>query len=696
MSVISITDEDIKYAESILLKTGQKFDDERVEFLRNLNTIDLQAVPGSGKTTVLLAKLLIFERYMPFKNGSGILVISHTNAAIDEIKSRIGAYCPKLFSYPNFVGTIQSFVNEFLAKPYISQKFNIHINKVDTSLFENHLLSEFKRIAWSADYGKPTSFFWGRNINKAKKKAIKSSENEKEVCNREIDKEIRNLYFDYSDNQIKLITDKKCLLKDPSNKKYQGIKKVIEDTLKSGFLSFEYAYIFANHFLKNNSIILGLLQRRFQYIFVDEMQDMDEHQYQILEMLFFDGGSSKSVYQRIGDKNQAIFNGEIKLDEIWIDREIVKEITGSHRLSPLNASLTNKFSLTKSNIVGLNSDSQIKPILLVYTLANKEQLIEQYTSIINKLTEDGLFPETSSKAISVVAWVTRKKDDETQITLPSYYPNYSREQKRPKSEYDCLAQYLICFEQMNNSLKPIASNIKNAILKSFRVANIRDDDEKLFKESTFKKLLQEKSILDEKVVKFEKKIYIWSINVIRGNHKHVLGELQAYIISIFSEFFSEHTPCNKFLYDNYVVNDISILTEAEDPSLIFNTVHGVKGQTHLATLYLESFYYSEYESTQMSEVFSGLSSLELIKDIENKVTRLNVEIISLNEKGKKGAVKRQKEIKTLNTKIDNIKKYSKMLYVGFSRPTHLLAFAVEENRFNELTINDDFWDVAYI
>lgn len=149
MSVISITDEDIKYAESILLKTGQKFDDERVEFLKNLNTIDLQAVPGSGKTTVLLAKLLIFERYMPFKNGSGILVISHTNAAIDEIKSRIGAYCPKLFSYPNFVGTIQSFVNEFLAKPYISQKFNIHINKVDTNLFENHLLSEFKRIAWS-------------------------------------------------------------------------------------------------------------------------------------------------------------------------------------------------------------------------------------------------------------------------------------------------------------------------------------------------------------------------------------------------------------------------------------------------------------------------------------------------------------------------------------------------------------------
>ncbi|MBA6294562.1 hypothetical protein H4J65_00985 [Colwellia sp. MB02u-9] len=426
------------------------------------------------------------------------------------------------------------------------------------------------------------------------------------------------------------------------------------------------------------------------------MQDMDEHQYQILEMLFFDGGNTKSVYQRIGDKNQAIFNGEIKLDEIWINREIVKEINGSHRLSPLNARLTNTFSLTKSNVVGLNSDSKIKPILLVYTLANKEQLIAHYTSIINKLAEDGLFPETSSKSISVVAWVTRKKDDETQITLPSYYPNYSREQKKPKSECNCLAQYLIFFEQTNNSLKPIASNIKNAILKSLRVANIKDDDEKLFKESTFKKLLQEKSTLDEKVVKFEKNIYLWSINVMRGNHKHVLGEIQAYIISIFSEFFSQYTPCNNFLYDNYVINDISVATEIEDCNLIFNTVHGVKGQTHLATLYLESFYNSEYESTQMSEVFSGLSSLELISTVENEITQLKGEIIELNILGKPGSKTREKKIITLNNRIDNIKKYSKMLYVGFSRPTHLLAFAVEENRFNELAINEDVWDVAYI
>jgi DNA helicase-2/ATP-dependent DNA helicase PcrA len=697
MSVISFTDQDIEYAESILLKAGQKFDEERVEFLKDLNTLDLQAVPGSGKTTALLAKLLIFERYMPFKDGSGILVISHTNAAIDEIKNRIGSYCPKLFSYPNFVGTIQSFVNEFLAKPYISQKFKIQVSKVDTNLFENHLLRKFKLIAWNDDYGKPTSFFWGRNIKKAEKETINTNGNKKEICNREIDKEIKNLYFDYSDNQIKLFTDKKCLLKDPTNKKYQGLKKIIENTIKDGFLSFEYAYIFANDFLKNNDCIQKLLQQRFRFIFVDEMQDMDKHQYQILEMLFFDKGLCKSVYQRIGDKNQAIFNGEVKLDEIWIDRITVKKIAGSHRLSPQIANLTNQFSLTNCNIKGLNLDSKIKPQMLVYTHENKEKLIQYYKSLINQLTKEGLLPNSVSEIIAAVAWVTGKKDNETKITLPSYYPSYSREQEKPKSEYNCLAQYLVCFEQTNNSLKPIAANIKNAILKSLRIVNIKDDDGKFFKETTFNLLLQEKSLFDERAAKFEKKIYEWSINVMKGKHEIVLVELQTYIISIFSEIFPNSTPNKDFLYGEYVLPIIEVIpSKIVGCDVLLNTVHAVKGHTHLSTLYLESFYDGEYESTLMSEVFSGINSIDLISNVQNEIKVFNEDIVKLKESGKIGGKTKLGKIKKLETKINNIKKYSKMLYVGFSRPTHLLAFAVEENRFKDLNINRDIWDVTLI
>lgn len=93
---IEINDSDIEYSERYLLPSGCHFDDERIDFINNLETIDLQAVPGSGKTTALLAKLLILERYLPFDDGSGILVISHTNSAVNEIKDKIATLCPKL------------------------------------------------------------------------------------------------------------------------------------------------------------------------------------------------------------------------------------------------------------------------------------------------------------------------------------------------------------------------------------------------------------------------------------------------------------------------------------------------------------------------------------------------------------------------------------------------------------------------
>jgi hypothetical protein len=77
--VIEITDEEIQYAERLLLPAGKTFDDEPKAFIRDFRTIDLQAVPGSGKTTALLAKLVILEQKLPFAEGSGILVLSHTN-----------------------------------------------------------------------------------------------------------------------------------------------------------------------------------------------------------------------------------------------------------------------------------------------------------------------------------------------------------------------------------------------------------------------------------------------------------------------------------------------------------------------------------------------------------------------------------------------------------------------------------------
>jgi superfamily I DNA/RNA helicase len=136
MSVqIEISNKEINYAEKILLPEGQRFDDERRKFIKNLDTIDLQAVPGSGKTTALLAKLLILDRKLPFQDGSGILVISHTNAAVNEIRRKIDKYTSHILLYPNFIGTIQGFVDRFLAIPFYSNSFKQKPIRIDNELY---------------------------------------------------------------------------------------------------------------------------------------------------------------------------------------------------------------------------------------------------------------------------------------------------------------------------------------------------------------------------------------------------------------------------------------------------------------------------------------------------------------------------------------------------------------------------------
>ena len=54
---VEINDIHINEAEHIFIK-GNEFDKkERIPFIKNLETCDLLAVPGSGKTTALMAKL---------------------------------------------------------------------------------------------------------------------------------------------------------------------------------------------------------------------------------------------------------------------------------------------------------------------------------------------------------------------------------------------------------------------------------------------------------------------------------------------------------------------------------------------------------------------------------------------------------------------------------------------------------------
>ncbi|OLZ58143.1 UvrD-helicase domain-containing protein [Amycolatopsis keratiniphila] len=76
----------------------------------------VQACPGAGKTRVIV------DRHLAAAGGRrGRAVVSFTNVACDEVTRRCrDAGRPHLADFPNFVGTIDSFLWRYLVRPFLS------------------------------------------------------------------------------------------------------------------------------------------------------------------------------------------------------------------------------------------------------------------------------------------------------------------------------------------------------------------------------------------------------------------------------------------------------------------------------------------------------------------------------------------------------------------------------------------------
>jgi hypothetical protein len=91
---------------------------EQWDFIQSAESLDSQAAPGSGKTSLIGLKLALLGQGWTSPTR-GICALSHTNTAKDGITNRL-AVTPAgrlLLQYPHFIGTIQSFANTFFALP---------------------------------------------------------------------------------------------------------------------------------------------------------------------------------------------------------------------------------------------------------------------------------------------------------------------------------------------------------------------------------------------------------------------------------------------------------------------------------------------------------------------------------------------------------------------------------------------------
>ena len=591
---------------------------------------------------------------MPFDDGSGILVISHTNDSVNRIRDEISEYCPRLFLYPNFIGTIQGFVDQFLAIPFYINRYGIKPYRIDNEVCREEIEKYYKKL--------PSFLVEGWINNKSGQKGP-------------IDF-LSTIRFNDNLDIVKGAGGSILLKRESNTPAYKIISAMKNNLLKRGLLYFDEAYCLANEYLIIFPELKKILQRRFRFVFIDETQDMSELQCDVLEKLFHTKQVVRHCYQTIGDRNQAIYNEDNLSNNFHnIPNRKRLSLKGSHRFNQKIADVVKYFGTEYGDIKALSepSDLDLNPHIILFDEA--EEVLPKFTKLIkdNHLSDEK-YPFYG------ICWTTHKsqKDKEShKIRIQDYYPLFEKDQCDPNITRTQINSYLKLYNRNENFLAPIRRNLIAIFLKILREEAQKDENDKYYTERKLLNLLKGKDL--QKYEEFKLKLFQWSSSITAG--KDISEDLKKYIISFLHDIFgikdlSDQTdkfinidvePGSDAVDYKAKENDISEtnIHESNGIKVLLGTVHSVKGRTHTATLYMESFYQTgdNYESVRLAPQFAKEKIYECDK---------------------------YNEASTPMKKL--IEQSARVVYVGFSRPTDLLCFAVHRNRIEK---HEDFpgWEV---
>lgn len=433
--------------------------------------------------------------------------------------------------------------------------------------------------------------------------------------------------------------------------------------LRDGILCYDDAYLLAELALVSFPLLFNLIPRRFRYVFVDEMQDMAPHQYGLLERMFGDETETDTIFQRIGDSDQAIFGGKNFIDtEGWQPRAETLTLSNSLRLPPRIANILPPFAYernTNFEIIGLQ-DAVIPPHMLIYDDNSIGFVIERYAQLIEKFQQDGSIPSTSDSRYMAIAWnsVWDEAPDpqEQKYRLIDFCPSFRRSKLRKQEEFETLADYISSVDMNDKTLNSAHNTILRGVCQALRLENVIDPrNDRPFSPRSLTSYLRHE-VPQEKYQRFSRILLKWSIQVIEGKFKTTHREMRLFIPKLIQYFGGTCEDSLDFLTEAQTVRNENTNEQEKDPNTLrfgdieigIGTVHSVKGQTHTATLYIESSYQNDggkmYESQRLAAQFKG-------------------ENLSPNSRKR-------------------VKESAKMVYVGFSRPTHLLVFAVHKKNYD--------------
>lgn len=323
---------------------------EQTLFLESEGRVVVRACPGSGKTYSVATKLLSYlDNWEDYHQG--VAVLSFTNVASEEIYKKaffLNKSIGKL-NYPHYIGTVDSFINEFIVLRYgylmthdkvrpliaLSDNWKNLFNYWRRECHTNGCVDNIDKFQWGID-----------------KKFYKGKE--------EVKCQSRGKGKPIPCQQYKLMLWRKNV--------------IFQNEVAS----------FAYRLLKKYPMIAKAIIERFPVIIIDEAQDTSDEQMAVFDLLVEAGVKSMFL---VGDPDQAIYewrnaNPECFTRKIEADSWKCVELTGNFRSSQHICNATSWFSATLqgqrvNEAVGDYKNEGQKPILLL-TNGNTEAEVIDY------------------------------------------------------------------------------------------------------------------------------------------------------------------------------------------------------------------------------------------------------------------------------------------------------------------------------
>lgn len=597
--------------EKLLLPNGCCFANDARNVINSWDSNDILACPGSGKTTVLIAKLKLIADKSPLKDGRGVCVLSHTNVAVSELKAKLGKSAERLLSYPNFVGTIQTFVDQYITFPFLRQFANTSIQVVSDEDYTNHLYSLICKI------DSKLKWFIGQQYNAFGAKRYDS-----------VVKFMANIYTD-DEGGIHLSGVNRVLAGKSTNSAISYARAIQRLLSEEGLIRYNDTYRYTLLALKKyGSSLRTLLSRRFQYVFVDEYQDCSTLQRNVLDALF---SGTETIFQKIGDVDQAIYNSTNDNTPVWQVEDSYMSIAHSNRYSQEIADVLSVLRTNQETIISSRGVQRIKPTLFVYDSSSRLRVIPTF---IQEIQSNGLAkPEGIYKAVGMFENVSGLK-------ISDYWPTFQKKVNQQSIVHfpDYISE--ISSALANGSLSLSERWIRKLLSKVLHYVGIKDEAEKEYGSISIKRCISNSfpQIYQSSILSLSQ-IHDFSYSAVEKKVKEIVASLlgDEWLENIPDSFMQPVREPQVASEDSHIFCDYE-----SSISIVFDTVYGVKGETHDATLYLET------ETKKSSDI------RRILPLLERKITQCKNE---LQEKSRR------------------------CVYVGFSRPKYLLCLAISEKTY---------------